>query len=171
MVEQYYSQAHPHLIGNITVWGTNKQNSEYIQPLIRVQKKLIRIIKKQPPLTHTAPIMTELELLNIPNLYVLRVGVEVHTHIYPQKQTQTDQPEHNHHYISTAQIHNYPTRHSQQQHHYIPNQRKKPTHHMEQTTQTHTAIWNTLLLEIRTQKEINKFKKTLKQHLLKKQKE
>jgi len=38
MKEQYYAQAYPHLIRDITIWGTNKPTSTYLQPLIRTQK-------------------------------------------------------------------------------------------------------------------------------------
>ena len=169
MKEQYYAQAYPHLIRDITIWGTNKPTSTYLQPLIRTQKKLIRIITKQTPRTHTGPLMSELEILNIPNLYILRTGIEVQAHIYPP--THTSRPEHSHNYISTAQIHEYPTRHSQQLHHYIPNKRKQPKHSMGHITSKNTAIWNTLPLELRMQTKPNVFKKDLKRYLLEKQRE
>ena len=124
---------------------------------------------KQTPRTHTGPLMSELEILNIPNLYILRTGIEVQAHIYPP--THTNRPEHNHNYISTAQIHKYPTRHSQQLHHYIPNKRKQPKHSMGHITSKNTAIWNTLPLELRMQTKPNVFKKDLKRYLLEKQRE
>jgi hypothetical protein len=96
MRQQYYSQVYPHLIGSITVWGTSDKNKVYIQPLIRVQKKIIRIIKRQAPKSHTKPIMKELKILNLPNLYILRVCVEIHPYIH--QTTQVNRPEHNHTY-------------------------------------------------------------------------
>ena len=82
MKQQYYSLAYPHLIGAITVWGTDKHNSTGLLPLIRMQKKLVRLIKNLPPRTHTKPLMQELRLLSIPNLYKLRVCTEMHEYTY-----------------------------------------------------------------------------------------
>ena len=49
MLNIYHQQAYPHLIGDITIWGTSNPAQTYIQPLIRIQKKLIRLIKNLPP--------------------------------------------------------------------------------------------------------------------------
>ena len=119
MKQQYYSRAYPHLIGNITLWGTRDHNKMYIQPLIRIHKRIIRIIMNLPPRTHTKPLMKKLGILNIPNLYIFRTCIEKHPFIHtPDKY---NRPEHNHNYIWIAQVHEHNTRYSQQQHHYIPN--------------------------------------------------
>ena len=118
MKQLYFAHAYPHLIGDISIWGTNDSTSTHIQPLVRTQKKLIRIIKHLPPRTHTKHLMKELKLLNLYNLYTLRVCMEMHPHIYPTEHK--NRPQHDHKYIWTAQIHDYPTRHSLQQHQYIP---------------------------------------------------
>ena len=68
MKQLYFTHAYPHLIGDISIWGTNDNTTTYIQPLIRTQKKLIRIIKHLPPRTHTKPLMKELNLYNLYNL-------------------------------------------------------------------------------------------------------
>ena len=89
MRELYYSHIYPHLILQISIWGTNNSNKTYIQPLIRTQKKILRLIKNLPPRSHTKPIMKELHILNIINLYTHRVCVEMHPFIHPKKQTRT----------------------------------------------------------------------------------
>ena len=167
MKQQYYSLAYPHFIGAISVWGTNKANSTRMQPLIRTQKKLIRLIKNLPPRTHTKKIMADLGILNVPNLYTLRVCVEMHAFIFQTKPL--NRPEHNHNYISTAQIHDYPTRHSQKMHHYVPNSRQDPTHDMTFYTKQNTHVWNTVPLEIREIQSLDSFKKALTKHLLQQQ--
>ena len=78
---------YPHLIGDISIWGTDDSSKTYIQPLVRIQKKLIRIIENLPPRTHTKPIMQELSILSLYNLYTLRVCAEMHPHIYPKANT------------------------------------------------------------------------------------
>ena len=42
---QYFTHVYSHLIGNISIWGTADSKKTYIQPLIRTQKKIIRLIK------------------------------------------------------------------------------------------------------------------------------
>ena len=167
MKEQYYSLAYPHLIGAISLWGTEKPNSTRLQPLIRTQKKIIRLVAKRPPRTHTKPLMIDLKILGITDLYILRVCAEMHEHIY--QRTLANRPEHNHNYISTAQVHEYPTRHSMQQHYYIPNRKERPLCTMQHYTRKYTAIWNQIPLEIRKTQTLTTFKKLLTEYLLEKQ--
>jgi hypothetical protein len=157
MKQQYYSLAYPHLINAIPIWGTDKPNSTRLQPLIRTQKKLVRLINNLPPRTHTKPIMTELKLLTIPELYTLRVSTEMHAHIYPAKPL--NHPDHNHQYISPNKIHEHKTRHSQQG-------ALHTAHSMSHFAQQYTRVWNTLPNELRQTQELKTFKKKLKQHLL-----
>jgi hypothetical protein len=165
--QQYYSLAYPHLIGAISIWGTDKPNSTRLQPLIRTQKKLIRIITRSPPGTHTKPLMQKLKLLNIPNIYTFRVCAEMHAYIHPSNLV--NRPENNHNYFSVAQIHDYPTRHAQQLHHYIPNYRENPKLNMEHYTKQYTEIWNKIPQQIREIRTIKEFKTALTGHLLEKQ--
>jgi len=62
----------------------NKHNKEYIQPLIRTQKKVVRLIKNLSPQTHTKPIMKQLKILNITSLYIF-VQQWKYTHTFAQK--------------------------------------------------------------------------------------
>ena len=169
MKEQYYSLAYPHLIGAISIWGTDNPNSTRLQPLIRTQKKLIRLIENKPPRTHTRPLMIKHGLLGMADLYTLRVCAEMHEHIYQRKPV--NRPEHNHDYISTAQVHEYPTRHSKQLHYYIPNRRDNPKRAMQHYTRKYTAVWNAIPLEIRKLQTLASFKNNLTKHLLEKQKD
>jgi hypothetical protein len=105
----YYTHAYPHLIGNITVWGTAKSSKMYIKPLATLQKKLIRLICNVPPRTHTAPLMQELKVLNLYNLYIYRVSIEVHRFRHPIPNSNTNRPQHNQTY--TTQVHSHNTRH------------------------------------------------------------
>ena len=57
MVEQYYEHVYPHLIYAISIWGTADRNTSYIQPLIRVHKRIVRILARQSPRAYTGPIM------------------------------------------------------------------------------------------------------------------
>ena len=157
MTQQYYSLVYPHLIGAISVWGTDKTTSTQLQPLIRTQKKIIRLIKNVPPRTHTKPIMRELNLLTVPDLYTLRASAEMHAHVYPPEPV--NRPEHNHHYIPTHLVHSHRTRHAL-------HSTLHATRSMDQYTKTYTRIWNGLPSELRATPNLTKFKKDLATHLL-----
>ena len=135
-----------------------------------MQKKLIRIMANQPPRTHTKPLMLTHRILDITNLYIQRVCLEMHPFIHNTKQA--TRPEHDHTYIPVSEVHDHHTRHSHQQHQYIPNpnqygKNKEPT--IAHLTQQYTEIWNTLPQENRSTSNFHFFKLDLKTHLLKKQ--
>jgi len=172
MRNEYFTHIYPHLIMNISIWGTPDPTKTYIQPLVRLQKKIVRILKNVPPGTHTKPLMTELGILNITNLYILRVTAEMHPYIYPKHET--NRPDHFHNYTSVAQIHGHATRQSRRRQHYIPNTNQYAASYVPDETRNHftdkyTATWNTLPLEIREESELKAFKRCLNEHLLKQQ--
>jgi hypothetical protein len=96
MKQLYYNHAYPHLAGETTVWGTDDTTKTYIQPLIKIQKKLIRIMCNLPPRAHTKPLMTKHEILNITNIHIHRVCTEIHPYIHQTHRI--NQPEHDHKY-------------------------------------------------------------------------
>ena len=169
MRDLYYSLIYPHFILNIAIWGTNDNKKTYIQPLIRIQKKIIRLMVNTNPRAHTKPIMTKHKILNITNLYIYQVCVGAHPFIHPQ--SQLNRPEHDHEYIWTAQIHQYPTRHTLDKHIYIPATRKATKHTMGHLTAQYAKIWNLLPSDIRDIRSKDSFKKALKQYLLENQKD
>ena len=89
----YYTHCQSHMFYAITVWGTDRNNAVYIQPLIRAQKKCIRLICNKPPLTPTDSLFQQLQLLTLTNLYTQqRVCLEMHPHMYGTT------PKHLHHH-------------------------------------------------------------------------
>ena len=116
--------------------------------------------------------MTELHILNLVNLYTLRVCAEMHPFIHPS--TQPNRPQHNHDYTPTSHIHNHHTRYSIDGHLYIPNTNKysltqTPTHTTDFLTEQYTNTWNTLPTHLRSIAAPTVFKKNLKLFLLDKQ--
>jgi hypothetical protein len=162
MTELYYTHIYPHLIGNISIWGSDDPTKTYLQPLIRVQKKIIRLIRNVPPRSHTKPIMTKLQILNITNLYILRVCAEMHPFIFPKKQL--NRPEHNHNYTSVSNIHKHATRYATTNHQYI-------TYTTEHFTAIYTRVWNSLPPRLRHISSHDTFKTQTKLYLLEKQSE
>jgi hypothetical protein len=170
MRDLYFTHVYPHLILNISIWGSDKSNKTYLQKLIRAQKKIVRLIANVPPRTHTKPIMNRLQILNITNLYILRTCAEMHPFIHPTKQL--NRPEHDHNYPSVFQRHNYPTRHSLQNKLYIANynsQKQHPTREIEHLTAKAADTWNLLPETLRSIRSIQVFKQKTKQYLLNRQ--
>ena len=138
-----------------------------MQPFIKTHKKIIRLIYSMPPRTHSRPLMNTLGILTLTNLYIWRVCIEMHPHMHPRKPV--NRPEHNHNYIWTCEVHEYPTRYSLQGHNYITNpaahrysKTKEPTHSMHYSTVRNSTIWNSIPSDIREVREINTFKAKLR---------
>ena len=172
MKQLYYIHIYPHLIGNISIWGTNNRQATYMQPLIRAHKKVIRLMANKRPRTHTNPIMNKHQILNLSNLYTLRVCAEMHPFIHHKKQL--NRPEHDHVYTLTSQVHNHNTRYAAQHHQFIAQQRhyskvRQPTRTTEHLPAKYAGVWNSIPSELRTVKLHKSFKKALTQHLLTKQ--
>ena len=168
MKQLYYIHVYPHLIGNISIWGTNDRKKTYMQPLIRAHKKIIRLIANRHPRTHTTPIMNKHHILNLNNLYTLRVCAEMHPFIHPQ--TQLNRPEHDHIYTLTSDVHSHNTRYAAQHHQFIANKKysqvRKPAHTDEYLTAGYKRVWNSIPSNLRTIKSLKSFKRALKEHLL-----
>ena len=50
-------------------------SSTHLSPLIVAQKKAVRIVAKEPPLSHTNPIFFNLKLLKVPDFYKYNLGI------------------------------------------------------------------------------------------------
>jgi len=170
MIQLYYMHIFPHLIQCISVWGSETTTKTYLDPLHKIQKKIIRIIMNTSSRSHTKPLMTKYKILNIFNLYIQRVCLEMYDFINPRKQV--NRPEHDHLYIQAVDLHNYHTRHANQQHHHIPNtssRTKAPFFQVEHLTRQYTQTWDALPLQLRTTKNYTTFKLGLKAYLVEKQ--
>ena len=89
----------------ITVWG--QTCALYIDPIIKLQKKAVRIISHQSLLCHTTPILKTLKLLKLPDIFKLRLLTFVF------KSLNKLAPHSFHSYFSlNSSIHSYETRHS-----------------------------------------------------------
>jgi hypothetical protein len=173
MCKLYYMHVYPHLIGDITIWGTQSISKQYMLPLVRTHKQIIRIMCRQPPRTHTEPLMQRLNLLNLEHLYTLRVCTEMHPFIYFTDYV--NRPTNDHTYITVTDVHAHNTRYSAG-HIFSPNPYKYSTtqpakHYVAHLELKHNEIWNTLPNTLRTITSLPIFKETLKTYLLKVQSE
>lgn len=164
MLQLYNSFIYPNFISNITIWGTDDTSKTYIMPLVTFQKSIVRLIKNVPPRAHTKPIMTELKILNIYNLYTLRVCLEVHSHLHPK--AVLNRPSHDHKYTRTSSVHHHRTRQSERNHLYVQNAENYPKPNL---TTTYTNVYNKVPPELQTIVSHRLFKQALKQYLQSKQ--
>jgi hypothetical protein len=157
MKQLYYSHVYPHLIGEIAIWGAADKQKTYMQPIIRTHKKIIRLIKNVPPRSHTKPIMTELNILSIPNLYILRVCAEMHPYVH-KTNAAVNKPQHDHTYTHVSQVHNHSTRYAKQNHQY----KQRDNSHF---TTKYTETWNDIPNDMTKITSLHVFKQKLRQHL------
>ena len=73
LVNLYYSLVYPDFTYGILLWG----DSAYIhlEPLILVQKKIIRIVTRSEYLAHTAPLFKRTQILPIKKIYKYFLGI------------------------------------------------------------------------------------------------
>ena len=166
MKRLYDTHVYPHLIYAIQIWGTHKASAGYLRPLIVAHKQLIRLIRNVPARAHTKPIMTELDILSVPNLYVLRVCAEMHPYIHTAstKEGQSRpravcKPQHIHHYARTTEVHRHSTRQARSGHNHLA-----PSDNS--ITQRYIDIWNTLPPKLREIESQKTFKTVLKAYLM-----
>lgn len=159
MKELYNTHVYPHLIYALPVWGTDR-DTRYLRPLVLLHKRFVRLVRNVQIRAHTQPLMESLDILTIPNLYILRVCAEMHPHIHPRKTK--PRPKHIHHYPRTTDQHGHATRRAREsQKHLAPS--------TEHYTQRYVRIWNELPQELRATGSLATFKGLLKAHLMAKQ--
>jgi hypothetical protein len=168
MIGLYKSEVFPHFLYATTIWGSAQPNKTYLQPLYRTQKKIIRLIKNLSPRTHTKPLFAELKILNIYNIFRLRVCSEMHPFIYPL--AELSRPDNVHNYSYASHIHEHKTRYATQRHIQIPNpfqysRTRAPTHTMDPITREFAEQWNTIPVEIRQITSLTIFKQRLRHYL------
>ena len=67
----YYTFVYPYLIYCIEIWGNT--HDSYLSPLIKLQKKAVRIITFSHYLEHSAPLFKQLDILNFKALVTQRI--------------------------------------------------------------------------------------------------
>ena len=82
----YYSLIYSHLKYCITSWG--RAAKTIIQPIISTQKRVIRIITGSNYQAHTNPLFNKLEILKLPDIYKLQIGITMHNQKNFEKITQ-----------------------------------------------------------------------------------
>ena len=69
----YNSFVFPYLIYGVEVWSNT--NAVHLDPIIKIQKEVVRTITFSHYLAHTEPIFDTLNILNFSNLVVHKIGL------------------------------------------------------------------------------------------------
>jgi hypothetical protein len=151
----YNTFIQPHLIYCIEIWGGTY--STYLIPLIKIQKKAIRIISSVPARTHTEPLFVKHNILNVSKLYQYFIA------IFMYKYTKEQLPDFcKNLFTSNNNVHDYNTRQRTQLH--VP---VTSSNLFKRTIRFKgVSIWNSLCsTDIKINCSIFCFKKTLKKFL------
>ena len=73
LVSIYRSIIECHLNYSIIIFGNT--SSIHLSPMVTAQKKAVRIVASQPPLSHSDPIFSNLKLLKVSDLYLYNLGI------------------------------------------------------------------------------------------------
>lgn len=69
----YYTFVYPYLIYGVEIWGNARE--VHLDPLIKTQKKIVRVITFSSYLEHTAPLFEYLNILSFKKLVIHRIGL------------------------------------------------------------------------------------------------
>ena len=149
----YYSLIHSHLYYAILIWGCAPQS--HLDPLLKLQKKAIRIIDRKNPLTSCRPLFKKYNILTIISLYVLEASCYV-----KKRLLQNNHDCHESVIQTTSNVHTHYTR--QQNLIYIRNN----TGSKSDTIHKCSTIYNKLPDHLKTIHNLNKFRAKTKDHIL-----
>ena len=143
--DYYYSHIFSHLSYNVIFWG--KTHDCYLEPIILIQKRMVRLMTNSHFLAHTDPIFSELKFLKFPDIYLYFISIHMFNAI-KQGKYQTENRR-------SARFLN----------------QAEPTQHKYTSTQRCVSYmgpktWNSLPNELRAITKIGTFKRKLKDHLI-----
>ena len=110
LLELYYSFIYPYLTYCNHVWGLSCKS--YMNALVKLQKRAVRIISGVHPRTHTDPLFTNLKLLKCDEINKFLIGPLMYR-IYIDDITLFNSM-----FMKNVQVHNYDTR--QKEHYHLP---------------------------------------------------
>ena len=141
----YYAFMYPYLSYNIVVWGGTSM--VYFNKLIVQQKRIIRILGKVPPRTHTSELFHRFGILKLVDLYKFQVLIYMYKAMSENRFTIQ-------HTVNTRQ-----------------RNLAVPQFHRLTTTQRAISfvgptLWNKIPIEIRSERTLSLFKRSLKNYFL-----
>ena len=153
LVDMYYAFIYPYLSYGIEVWG-NTFNT-YLLPLLKLQKKVVRMISNSQYLAHSDPLFRKLEILKVSKLYILQNQIYMYKFLNKTLPCVFD-----HMFIRNTSIHSQNTR--QASHFHLPRCRTN----IYQSSFKPTCIRLYNQLESKIDYSLKSFKKKLRLYLL-----
>ena len=151
----YYSFIYPYLNYCITAWGC--ANKTILDPLIKLQIKVIRLISNVPKLIHTEPLFVNRRILTVNNLYTYSTGCFMHTFSNGKLPKPFIGM-----FVSNSSVHNYGTRQSNSFHYPVG----RTAFSYKTIKFKGVSIYNKLYANIDTKCSTAEFKAPLKDLLL-----
>ena len=154
LVTLYYSFVYPYLYYGIIAWG--KTTSNFLNSLVILQKRVIRIISSATRLAHTEPLFRRLRLLKLEDIYILNVMLFMFQIRRGYISLFQDL------FTLNSEIHDHNTRQSAFFHLPIPRLeiRKRSIYYQG------PIVWNGLVNEFETLVHLNTFKRNVKRFLI-----
>ena len=150
----YYSLIYPHLQYGISSWGGTAQNK--LEPLIVLQKRIIRNICHRPARSHTNELFLKHELLKLGDIYKLQLGKLMHRHRHEHDVGQYC-------LVNISDIHTHNTRMSANNNFHLPQRRINLGR--EAFAYAGPKLWATVPTEFKF-KTFIRFKKLYKKYLV-----
>ena len=102
----YYSLTYPYLFYCVSVWASTYPSN--LRRLITLQKRVVRIMSRTAFDAHTEPLFKNLRVLNLKNIYKLRIGKFMY-----QCKSGLLPDSFNDMFLATRQVHSYGSRSSE----------------------------------------------------------
>ena len=150
----YYALAYPYIQYCIAVWGGAPKTS--LQPLLVKQKRIIRVMLKEPNISPSSPLFAKLDLLKLQEIYNYKIGIFMQKKIKQKAGIQQN-------LSLISSVHNHNTRLNNSSNFYM----SSVSSNLGKTAFSYCGprVWNTIPSEIRNATEFN-FKSLYKEHLL-----
>lgn len=146
LITLYYSLVYPYLLYGVLIWGGACET--HLNPLILIQKKIVRNITGSDYLSATKPLFHRTNILTVRDIYLYYLGIYMFKHQFSN--------------INIIPDHSHFTRF-----------RNNAVPTFQRLTQCQKSIhfngptnWNSIPFHIRNSNSLSKFKKLYKEHLI-----
>jgi hypothetical protein len=143
----------------VIIWGCTYQTN--LQPLVVLQKKVMRIITFSKFDEHSSPLLKELEIIKLNDLITFHIALfmmKIHNKLLP--------PVFNTFVTAVNQVHSYDIRSSAKQFYYLP--KVRTNYGVFNIRFKGPKVWNSIQDNIKNLVLINQFKNNLQTELLSK---
>ena len=158
LINLYYTFVYPYFSYCIHVWG--KSYKTYVERIVKIQKKIVRMICNAKYLDHTDPLFLECKLLKVKSIYEYAISIfmyKIQNDLSPKFMRE--------HFSINSDIHSYNTRQSLLYH--VPDYGNDKC--QASIKYQGPVIWNNIPKDIRNSTSLDSFKIHFKRFLLIKQ--